>query len=169
MIYENEQDRQAQTEVVGVVYDFLKTIPIVGENLVGGSHFTITETPEIQRDSHDFNVNHDGKYVAAGEVKCRTGRYTLEYMEENGWMIAKERLTKLRIEHHNHGKHVMLVLRTSDGYVLYVMLTVLIRHGKMLKNAPEGACKTNHGKEPKNETGLIIPYSLLKRIGRCGT
>ena len=166
VIYENEQDRTEQTAVVEVVREFLADIPIVGEDLLGGSHFEIVETDRSKHLSHDFNVSHDGKWVAVGEIKCRKEQYNLEYFKLNGWMIAKERLSKLR-EHDGKGKHVMIVLRTSDGFVLFVMLKTLMANGKRLTPAGEGSCKTDHGSKPKDEHGLIIPFDLLKRMGKC--
>ena len=168
-LYENQNDREAQSQVVAVVLEYLSGMPVVGTDLKGNSWFKLEETPQESTDSHDFNIWHQGKYIAVGEIKCRTGRYGLGYFKERGWMIAKQRLTNLR-SWLGFGKDAMLVLRTSDGYVLFVMLTTLMKNGSLLKPAPDGACKNDHGSKPnENENGLIIPYSLLNGAGRCDT
>ena len=168
MIHENAEDRKAQTEVVNVVKEFLSGLPLVGTDLMGESWFELKESKEKDHESHDFEVWHQGRYIAVGEIKCRNGKYRWEYFKENGWMIARERLTKLR-QHDKDGKHVMLVLRTSDGFVMYTMLKTLMENYKLLKKAPDGWCKTDHGTKPKDEHGLIIPPELLRKAGQCAT
>lgn len=163
--FENDTDRKNQDEVAAVLKRHLESYEIVGMGLDGLSYWEFKPTPQSANLPHDYVIFHHGREVAVAEVKCREGRYTLDYMIKNGMLITTSRLNNLREQHHLNGRHVLIVTRTSDMHILYVNMMTLITNRGMLETKPEGCIKTDHGKKDKKGTGTIIPFSLLKEIG----
>jgi hypothetical protein len=161
--YETQDDRTNQQQVADVLLAYLSSYEVVGTGLDGKSYFEFKETKVELNLPQDYDIYHHGRYVAVAEVKCRNAPYDLEYMITDGMLVTSKRLNDLR-DFHRHGKHVLIVTRTSDGHILYTTMQVLLDNRDKLKTKGEGCIKTDHGKKDKAGTGTIIPFSLLMEI-----
>jgi hypothetical protein len=164
VLHENESDRINQGEVAGEVKAFLDSLPITGTGLDGQSHWVFQETLQELVEPHDFVLMHQGKYVGVLEVKCREGRYTKDYLVENGALMETSLLNKMRTDHHKYGRHVLFAMRSSDGVTFITNLKTLMQNRDQLQNAPDGAVKDNHGKKDTDRGAVITPISLWKEI-----
>lgn len=159
---ESPQDRANQTEVVGVVAGFLSKLPVVGSDLNGKSWFDLKETPEHLLEAHDFDIYYQGRCVGAGEVKCRHGKYNMDFFRRFDWLVSKSKLDRL-YQFHRQGKYTLLVLRTSDGHVLMTTMKKIIDHPQKLERG-ELPHHTGNG----ISASLAIPFQLLEEINTGG-
>ena len=162
--YEKEKDRVNQRAVAAILQAKFDSFPVVGMGLDNKSYWEFKETPVELNLPQDFDIKHHGRNVAVAEVKCRNPPYDLKYIKSKGMLITTATLTALREQHHNHGRHVLIVSRTSDMHILYVSMQTLMINHKLLTIKADGCLKTDHGTKEKKGTGTIIPFSLLKEI-----
>lgn len=163
MLYENTKDRVRQKEVEKIVAQFLSSFPITGTGLDNKSYFTMKETNRSLALGHDVDIFHHGRYVAVAEIKCRTGKYNLDYMKKKGWLVEKSLMVYLWREHHKLGRHAMIVNQTSDGYVYYTMLTTLMGIADSLDEV-SGMCKSDHGKRDRDAISFVVPFDVMKEM-----
>ena len=149
-IYENNEDRKRQSEAVKIIRKRMPSRKVV-------------ETPEIFRINHDFVIlNHLNLKVGIGEIKCRN--YPAEFFKTNPWLFEIERIRSLYHAGEKVGFKVMLVLYTKDNLVYWVALKTLLENWGSLENAPDYMMKNDHGDQPADKSGILIPFELLNLI-----
>lgn len=156
MIFETDANRIAEEEAIDTIRYYLNSVPFMhGKAIIATCEKLTTQ---------DFDVYYRGLRVGVGEVKCRDR--DLAFFEKNGWAIEQEKLTALRTFEEDD-MPVMLVLRTSDDQVLYVMMSTMLRHRKELR-VEAGICRQSQSGGESSKLAVVIPGWMLTKAGRVG-
>jgi hypothetical protein len=164
-LYENKSDRKGQAGVQEVFEKHLDNMIVVGRGLDGESYFECVETPDEEKRERDLDIYHHGRWVGVAEIKCRT--YRLDAMKKNGVLMGKNQMTKLRMKHWSMGRHVIFLTQAPEGVVLMCSMADLMHNPKLMRKAPEGSIKDDHGKIDTDKEGVIIDFSAWEDIGSC--
>jgi hypothetical protein len=156
-IFENENDRIRQEFARQKVEEYLRG---------HGKQVNCCETPEEDRESHDFNVYHqEGGLVGVGETKCRAHGYTEKFFRCNPVLVERERASKLYWKFHVFGLEVLLVLMTSDWKVYMITLRRLLAGEGDWPEAQAGMLKDNHGQQGCDKSGVLVPLKHYTKVG----
>jgi len=163
--FENQGDRVNQRQVAEVLLAYISSCLVVGTGLDGKSYFEFKETKIELNLPQDYDIYHHGRYVAVAEVKCRhRDMYTLDFFKKRDVLIKRKTMVRLYREHYKLGRHVLIVMRTSDKHIVYATMQDLLVDPDLMKKAPDGYCKDDHGKKDSDDAGMILPFSAFTEI-----
>lgn len=168
MLYENEQDREGQEYVRRSLQHHLSSLPL--------GRVEVTHTPESMHLSHDLNINLSGMWVGVAEVKVRQTVWervsktripaTTQWFRDNGWFFEMPRLEMLKKQFSTAGKWtktVSLILCTSDWDIFTLTAEQLAQNWSKVRRV-NGMGTDDHGDQPNNKAGVIIPLSIMLQL-----
>jgi hypothetical protein len=136
---------------------------------------SIVETPHIEFRSHDLEMFHSGKMIAAGEIKSRNGYSFAKLMGFKALLWEVERLESLRKSFPIIP--VFLIWKSNDDHLFFIHRSYLNTLPKDLGTtdpkkynykkvvaAPPWMMKDDHGKLLADKRGILIPVQYLTKI-----
>ena len=158
-VYENEQDRKNQREVMNDLLVWFQRLPAVGSN---GQGFTSREIPTVEGESSpDFQLWWNHLCVGVIEIKCFTKCHEM-------WLIDRPKLEMLFKNYQNAGIPALLCFaHVVDGLpdtIEIADMRDLIENKDKWKDAPEEWMATQDHKTKKRDhpfKGYLLPRDLF--------